>query len=174
MYKITGKIDLEEVRAFMIKAHGSQMRSDKKTPYYTHPVSVTNRLKAHGITDDVVLATSDLHDVLEDTTASEADIEDLAGPEVLESVKQLTNLVKGKGKNASLFEHAAKYNDVSKRVKLADRLDNLSDAVFQWEYERVKFYAEAGLTLLDIMKPFPQDVARLEKETRTLIAACLM
>jgi len=162
-------IDLEKCREFMIAAHAGQTRSNGK-PFNTHPINVMERLRSCGITDEVTLATALLHDVVEDTTKTEQDIIDVAGIEVATAVMMLTNKADGPRsfavKTVTMLEHARHYNDVAKRVKLADRYDNLADAVWEWKPEIVKRYARAGIMLLDIMTPFPADVGDFAKEAR--------
>ena len=56
------------IKAFSIaeKAHEGQLRKDKKTPYFVHPVKVVEILsKIHA--DEDILISAILHDVPEDT-----------------------------------------------------------------------------------------------------------
>src|SRR3954469_14793699 len=87
---MTTQLDMTGIEAFMKEAHGAQTRSGGK-PYWTHPISVRDRLLRHGITDPIALATALLHDVLEDTNKTYEDILAIAGKEVADAVQQLTN-----------------------------------------------------------------------------------
>jgi len=160
---------LEKVQALATRGHEGQSRSNGK-PYITHPISVVNRLKNCGIQDEEVLATAYCHDLIEDTKITPEEIEKVAGKNVLEAVMQLTNIVPDgtsfQVKTASMLEHAKHYNDIAKRVKLADRYDNLADAIWDWKPERVKRYAQAGIELLNVMNPFPDDVKPFASEAR--------
>jgi hypothetical protein len=158
------------------RAHRGQTRSNGQ-PYINHPRSVMNRLKRAGITDPIVLATALCHDIEEDTEITPIEIELFAGPKVREAVRQLTNKVPPgtsfEAKTASMLEHARHYNDIAKRVKLADRYDNLADAVFEWQPDRVRRYAIAGMKLLDAMSPMPEDMKAFEAEARRFFS-CLI
>ena len=172
---VTPVTSQDKIEALAVRGHAGQKRSDG-TDYIEHPRSVRNRLIRCGINDNVVLSTALLHDLLEDTTITEKEIEEVAGSEVLEAVKQLTNKVPNGTpfavKTAQMLEHAKHYNDVAKRVKLADRYDNLADAIWTWQPERVKRYAKAGLQLLDVMEPFPDDITGFAVEARRFFS-CL-
>lgn len=172
----TVSIDLEQVKAFIIEAHGSDKRSDGNL-FYNHPISVMNRLNRAGIKCPVVLATALCHDVIEDTKKTYADIEAIAGTEVADSVVLLTNTCPAGTpfvrKQELIVEHSKKFNDVAKRVKLADRYDNLADAIWTWPPWRVKIYAKAGIDMLDTIEPLPQDIQDFAIEARRFFS-CLV
>lgn len=174
--KVSPQTYMERTLILASKGHAGQKRSNGSA-YINHPVSVNNRLIAYGIKDEFVLATALCHDLLEDTKITEKEIEEIAGVKVLEAVKQLTNIVpagtKFEDKTAAMLAHAKHYGDIAKRVKLADRYDNLADAIWDWDPARVKRYAEAGIRLLDAMQPLPDDVKSFEKEALRFFA-CLV
>jgi (p)ppGpp synthase/HD superfamily hydrolase len=159
------------------KGHTGQKRSNG-SDYINHPVSVRNRLIDFGIENKDVLNTALCHDLLEDTSITEEEIKSVAGEAVLEAVKQLTNIdPPGRKrdfatKTKDMLEHAKHYGDIAKMVKLADRYDNLADAVWEWEPYRVKRYAQAGLALLDVMAPLPEEIAEFSVEARRFFS-CL-
>lgn len=173
---VTPVLAQDKIEALAIKGHAGQKRSDG-TDYINHPRSVRQRLINCGIKDRDVLVTALYHDLLEDTDVTEAQIEEVAGKLVLESVKQLTNIVPDgtpfEKKTENMLEHAKHYNDIAKRVKLADRYDNLADAIWTWQPKQVKRYANAGLKLLDVMEPFPDDVEAFVAEARRFFS-CLI
>lgn len=160
-------IALHKVIDFVTFWHSGQKRSNG-SDYINHPLSVMNRLHFAGIKDKDVLYTALCHDLLEDTSVTPEEIAMVAGQEVLIAVKQLTNKVapgtKFEDKTALMLEHARSYGDIAKRVKLADRYDNLADAIWDWEPRRVKRYAKAGIDLLEAMQPLPDDIKNFEKE----------
>ena len=165
------------VMALAKRGHAGQKRSNG-SDYINHPVSVRNRLIDCGIRNKDVLNTALCHDLLEDTSITEEEIKSVAGEVVLEAVKQLTNIdPPGKKrdfatKTKDMLEHAKHYGDIAKMVKLADRYDNLADAVWEWEPHRVKRYAQAGLALLDAMTPLPEEIAGFAAEARRFFS-CL-
>ena len=84
----TGKI--ERAIAAALRAHDSQVRKgDGETPYIVHPVTVALILSRYADDEDTIVAGL-LHDTLEDTSLTEADILRDFGPKVLDTVKDVT------------------------------------------------------------------------------------
>ena len=100
-------------------AHAGQTRWDG-SDYIDHPVRVSTALLT-----DAAVATALLHDVLEDTNTTAADLE-AAGisREVIEAVEALTR--RDEETYAEFIERAAG-NELARAVKLADLADNLRD-----------------------------------------------
>lgn len=134
--------------AFAARAHRHQMRSDGRTPYYSHCVRVamTVALK-FGCTDDQVLAAALLHDTIEDTDTDYDDVLKRFGPEVADLVAAMTKdmrLVESQREPA----YDAQLADgpwEARLIKLADVYDNLSDA--QTEAARTKLIGKAQRAL---------------------------
>lgn len=101
-----------------------------KTPYVNHPINVCTILSVEaGIKDDAVLMAALLHDVVEDTDATFADVEQQFGPDVASLVREVTDdktLEKQERKRLQI-ENASKTTSRAKLIKLADKLDNLRD-----------------------------------------------
>ena len=154
-------------------AHQGQFRSNKVTPYFSHPERVVSVLEQVGITDDEILAAAFLHDTIEDCDVSEDDIFTLFGDRVLRCVVQMTNKIEGDNherehgqvsfldKHASLVKHCQEMDQDAKWIKLADRLDNLRDAKSNWRPKRTKRYAVAGYELVEAMIPWPAGSEKL-------------
>ena len=69
--------------AFAAKAHRHQLRKDKETPYFSHPVRVCLVVRqVFGFDDPRMLASALLHDTIEDTTTDCDDLIKQFGPEV--------------------------------------------------------------------------------------------
>jgi (p)ppGpp synthase/HD superfamily hydrolase len=77
--------------SFAVEAHGrvSQERKGTTYPYVAHPLRVGEILYRHGAGGDTVVA-GILHDVLEDTLGTEAELRKDFGPRVTEIVKGVT------------------------------------------------------------------------------------
>ena len=104
-----------------IAAHAGQAR-DNGADYATHPHAVACALRERGVTDHVILAAADLHDVLEDTSTTKEALTAEFGPEIVGLVVELTNDVPPgcpfAEKHAALLEHAKRMSSRAKFVKL--------------------------------------------------------
>jgi guanosine-3',5'-bis(diphosphate) 3'-pyrophosphohydrolase len=85
--------DVLRALQFAAHHHRHQRRKDAEaTPYINHPITLAHLLSATaGVTDPVVLAAALLHDTVEDTAATLADLEQQFGPEVAAVVAQVTD-----------------------------------------------------------------------------------
>jgi GTP diphosphokinase / guanosine-3',5'-bis(diphosphate) 3'-diphosphatase len=115
------------------KAHAGQFRKGQvnhtKVPYAVHPARVAGRLIEVGASVDLAIV-GYLHDTLEDTELTAAEIETQFGPVVRDLVLELTNdraQVKEMGKTAYLAQKLKFISPEAVLVKLADRADNASD-----------------------------------------------
>lgn len=113
------------------KMHEGQTRASGE-PYYTHPVAVAGILAGMRL-DPASIMTAILHDTLEDTAATYADLEKKFGKEVADLVEGVSKLTKiesqtFEGKQAENFRKLllAMSEDIRVLlVKLADRLHNM-------------------------------------------------
>ncbi|MDG1744637.1 MAG: HD domain-containing protein, partial [Planktomarina sp.] len=116
---------------FCQEMHEGQFRRSGE-PYYTHPVAVA-RILADQHLDDATIITALLHDTIEDTKASFADVERMFSREVAElvdGVTKLTNLqlssrVNKQAENFRKLIMATSKDIRVTLVKLADRLHNM-------------------------------------------------
>ncbi len=122
---------LNRAYVYAMKAHGNQKRASGD-PYFSHPLEVAAILTDLRL-DDATIATALLHDVVEDTPVTKADIDQYFGPEIgtlvdgLTKIKKL-DLVSKKAEQAENFRKllVAISSDVRVLlVKLADRLHNM-------------------------------------------------
>ncbi len=122
---------LNRAYVFSLKAHGSQMRASGD-PYFSHPLEVAAILTGFKL-DTATIATALLHDTIEDTVATYAEIEKLFGAEIAKLVDGVTKLSRleiqsERNKQAENFRKLllAMSNDIRVLlVKLADRLHNM-------------------------------------------------
>ncbi|PWR03978.1 bifunctional (p)ppGpp synthetase/guanosine-3',5'-bis(diphosphate) 3'-pyrophosphohydrolase [Meridianimarinicoccus roseus] len=113
------------------QVHAGQKRRSGE-PYFTHPVAVAALLAEQRL-DDATLITAILHDTVEDTAATYADVTDLFGREIAElvdGVTKLTNLqlTSTETKQAENFRKLFMAMSKDLRVilvKLFDRLHNM-------------------------------------------------
>ncbi len=111
--------------------HNGQYRKDAAhTPYIIHPIGVCRLLWEIGeIRSRNVLTAAILHDTLEDTDATEEEIEQLFGSRVLYTVQELTNdpnLSSDDNKQRQV-DHAPHMSLDGQLAKLSDRLYNIQD-----------------------------------------------
>lgn len=77
---------VEKAMIFASKAHSGMFRKGTKIPYIVHPMEA-GAIAASITDDEEVISAAILHDVLEDTSVSEEEIEKEFGKEVLRLVK---------------------------------------------------------------------------------------
>ncbi|RYF90890.1 MAG: bifunctional (p)ppGpp synthetase/guanosine-3',5'-bis(diphosphate) 3'-pyrophosphohydrolase, partial [Caulobacteraceae bacterium] len=88
----TDEAMLNKAYVYAVRMHGSQTRASGD-PYFAHPVEVAGILTEYRL-DTASIITALLHDVIEDTSATRQDIENLFGAEVAELVEGVTKLSK--------------------------------------------------------------------------------
>jgi GTP diphosphokinase / guanosine-3',5'-bis(diphosphate) 3'-diphosphatase len=122
---------LNRAYVYAMKAHGNQKRRNGD-PYFSHPLEVAAILTDLKL-DDATIASALLHDVIEDTEVTKADIDKYFGAEIGTLVDGLTKIKKldlatKKAEQAENFRKLllAISSDVRVLlVKLADRLHNM-------------------------------------------------
>ena len=122
---------LNRAYVFSMKAHGSQLRASGD-PYFSHPIEVAGILTDLKL-DDETIATGILHDTIEDTVATQEDIQRLFGENVSRLVDGVTKLsrieaqtdTERAAENLRRFLLAMSDDIRVLLVKLADRLHNM-------------------------------------------------
>ena len=116
---------------YAMRQHGTQKRASGEL-YFSHPLEVAGILTEMKL-DDATIATALLHDVIEDTEATRAEIDQLFGAEIgalvdgLTKIKRL-DLISRRAEQAENFRKLliAISSDIRVLlVKLADRLHNM-------------------------------------------------
>ncbi|NNC72696.1 MAG: bifunctional (p)ppGpp synthetase/guanosine-3',5'-bis(diphosphate) 3'-pyrophosphohydrolase [Sphingomonadaceae bacterium] len=116
---------------FSVNAHGAQKRASGD-PYFSHPIEVAGILTDLRL-DDETIATAILHDTIEDTVATQEQIEELFGENVARLVDGVTKLstIEAQSDTERAAENLRKFllamsGDIRVLlVKLADRLHNM-------------------------------------------------
>src|SRR5690349_8603850 len=122
---------LNRAYVYAMKAHGSQTRASGD-PYFSHPLEVAAILTNLKL-DDATIVAALLHDTIEDTEATRAEIDHVFGHEIGVLVDGLTKL-----KRLELVSREAKQAENLRKlllaiaddvrvllIKLADRLHNM-------------------------------------------------
>jgi GTP diphosphokinase / guanosine-3',5'-bis(diphosphate) 3'-diphosphatase len=168
---------LNKAYVFAMQAHGPQKRASGD-PYFSHPLEVAGILTDLKL-DTPTIATALLHDTVEDTTTTIADIESEFGPEIAGLVDGVTKLSQlelfsERTKQAENFRKLmlAMSNDIRVLlVKLADRLHNMrtlsyiksADTRRRIAQETVEIYAPlAGRIGMQNMREELEDLAFAE------------
>ena len=115
---------------FAAVAHRRQRRKGAdQDPYINHPLEVADLLASvGGVTDETTLLAALLHDTVEDTDVTPADLVARFGQAVADAVAEVTDdksLPKARRK-ALQVEHAPHLSAAAKQVKLADKICNVS------------------------------------------------
>jgi GTP diphosphokinase / guanosine-3',5'-bis(diphosphate) 3'-diphosphatase len=146
---------LNRAYVYAMKAHGSQTRASGD-PYFSHPLEVAAILTDLNL-DDATIVAALLHDTIEDTEATRAEIDQVFGQEIGALVEGLTKL-----KRLELVSREAKQAENLRKlllaisddvrvllIKLADRLHNMRTLEFVQPAARQRIAEET----LDIYAP---------------------
>ncbi|HEY1154157.1 MAG TPA: bifunctional (p)ppGpp synthetase/guanosine-3',5'-bis(diphosphate) 3'-pyrophosphohydrolase [Pseudolabrys sp.] len=146
---------LNRAYVYAMKAHGEQKRASGD-PYFSHPLQVAAILTDLKL-DDATIAAALLHDTIEDTATTRAEIDELFGGEIGMLVEGLTKL-----KKLDLVTKEAKQAENLRKlllaisadvrvllVKLADRLHNMRTLQYMRPEARIRVAQET----LDIYAP---------------------
>ncbi len=137
---------IEVLRAvhFAAQKHRDQRRKDPEaSPYVNHVIDVAETLaRVGGVDDASMLQAAILHDTIEDTETSAAEIERVFGQEIQSLVTEMTDdrsLPKKERKRLQI-EHAPHLSPRAKQIKLADKICNIRDVIHSppesWSLER--------------------------------------
>jgi guanosine-3',5'-bis(diphosphate) 3'-pyrophosphohydrolase len=159
--------------AFAAERHRDQRRKGKDaSPYINHPLALARLLadecREH---DPKVLVAALLHDTVEDTATTFAEIEQLFGAEVAAIVREVTDdksLPKAERKRLQV-ERAAHASRAARLVKLADKICNLRDLSnappTDWTRERLREYFDWAKAVVErIRGTHPQLEALFDRE----------
>ena len=146
---------LDNYIEYIKEKHKGQTRK-QGTPYYLHPLEVSNILDKKGFSKEYQIVGL-FHDLLEDTEATEQEILDLTNEAVLEAVKLVT---KEEGYQMKEYIDRISKNPIAKAVKLADRLHNLQEATMASKEFQNKYQKETEEWYLNLAKDtmFEQEI----------------
>lgn len=142
---------------FAADKHRYQKRKDRESsPYINHPIGLVSILcHEGGVIDAEVLSTALLHDTVEDTETSLAEIEREFGRTICALVEELSDdktLPRDRRKQLQI-EHATHLSVKARHVKLADKISNLRDLAVSppsgWSVERRREYFDWAKRVVD-------------------------
>jgi len=123
---------IDQAKDLATQRHAGQTRFDG-TEYIVHPLRVADTVRQHmqNSSDlDSLIAAALLHDTLEDTDTSYQELEKLFGELVAGLVLEVTSspsAIKHYGKGDYLLHKMTYMTPYALTIKLADRLDNVTD-----------------------------------------------
>ncbi len=155
---------LNRAYVFAMKMHTAQVR-ESGDPYFSHPLSVAAILTQYRL-DTATIVAALLHDTMEDTPASYADLKELFSEDVANLVRGVTKLskVKIRTEETKKIEQAENFQKLVLAtstdirvllIKLADRLHNMRTLHFCQKPEKRQRIARETL---DIYVPLAERI----------------
>jgi len=140
---------------FAAKAHSQQLIPGSEIPYVTHICNVCMEavhavLASQKEDIDLVMQCALLHDTIEDTEVEYDEVVQVFGKQVADGVLALTKdfELPKKEQMADSLRRILEQSAEVRIVKMADRINNLSDPPHYWTKEkRQQYQIEAGLIL---------------------------
>jgi guanosine-3',5'-bis(diphosphate) 3'-pyrophosphohydrolase len=142
---------------YAAEKHAQQKRKGVAgTPYVNHLLEVAHLIAAHSDDADTnLIVAALLHDVVEDTPVTAAEVAERFGSDVAGLVAELTDdksLPKEKRK-ALQVENAPRKSPRAQLIKLADKISNLRSIISSppadWSYERKRQYFDWAKQVVD-------------------------
>ena len=150
---MASKVDLDrlfDAINFAVCKHQNQIRKDQRgSPYITHTLLVAQAIYSiGGVEETHILIAAVLHDTIEDTDTSEAEIWEQFGEDILARILEVTDdksLEKMERKRLQVA-HAGGLSYAAKVIKLADKLVNCRDILLSppkdWSLARRRAYIQ--------------------------------
>jgi GTP diphosphokinase / guanosine-3',5'-bis(diphosphate) 3'-diphosphatase len=149
---------------FAAQKHSSQRRKgDASEPYVNHVLEVAHLVSLTlSESDHAILMAALLHDTIEDSGVTAAELSNHFGEEVAALVLELTDdrsLPKAERKRLQV-EHAAQRSPRAQTIKLADKISNLRSILHspptEWDSARKREYFDFCVRLYDrLTNPHP-------------------
>lgn len=154
--QLTSKL-VVEAYAFANAAHQAigQRRKYTEEPYIVHPVAVARTVATVAHTE-AMLAAALLHDTVEDTAVTQAQILEVFGQEVSDLVGWLTDVSRPEDGNRATRKaidlvHTASAPPEAKTIKLADLIDN-TYSIVRHDRKFALVYLPEKARLLDVLR----------------------
>ncbi len=163
-----------EAVIYATRKHAAQTRRDG-SPYIAHPLRVAESLRSIGGIDDMdVILAGLMHDLIEDTDCEWATIAKRFGERVADLVALLSGDMRlpKVQRRQEVVDRIRTAPDQAKAVRLADRLDNLTDMKGFSESRRQEYIRDSHKILeackganAALEKALEESIRRLESET---------
>lgn len=154
---------------FAAQKHRNQRRKGiDAAPYINHPIELANLLwHQANVHDEITIAAALLHDTVEDTDTTFAELAHEFGADVRDVVAEVTDdksLPKETRKRLQV-EHAPHLSDRARLVKLADKISNLREVLTSppedWSLDRKLAYFNWGKDVIDQIRGTHADLERM-------------
>ena len=137
-----------------MRAHEGQVRKYTGDDYIVHPIAVAEMVERHGRSEDQVFAAL-LHDVVEDTMYTLADINANFGHNIATLVQWMTDTSKPSDGNRRIrkgidAKRLAEAPAEAQFIKLADMIDN-ADTIFRFDAGFSKQFKKEMAHLVQVM-----------------------
>lgn len=121
---------IEKATQVAVNAHAGQVRKSDGTPYIAHPLTVARMLDKAGF-DEVTVAAAILHDVLEDTSLSREELQNVMGDEILHIVEKLSEdtSLKWEERKQRYIDTVKHAEESVKAVSVGDKIHNLRSLI---------------------------------------------
>lgn len=151
--------------AYAAERHKHQKRKGgNKIPYINHPIQVAEMIASNENANTDLLIAALFHDIIEDTVKSENErdavckyIKETFGENVLNIVEEVTDdkSLPKQTRKLLQIEHVSHLSDDAKKLKLADKICNLTDILndppVDWSQERkYEYFVWAGKVIAGI------------------------
>jgi len=160
MYINLYSTEVSRVRNIATMLHQGQTRKYTGDPYINHPVRVAE-IVADYYADDAVINAALLHDVLEDTHATQHSLTGVVPDEVIRMVMALTNVPHSFGNRKERKqedkERLARSDARIQTIKVADLIDN-TDSIVMHDPKFAEVYLEEKSQLLDVLTKAPHEL----------------
>jgi len=141
---------------FAAEKHQGQLIPGSNLPYIVHVSNVCMEVFLAGITNsnfnmNLAMQCALLHDVIEDTTTTYEELQNLFGTEVADGVKALSKN-SGLEKKMQMMESIVRIKQQPHEiwvVKMADRITNLQEPPKYWSPEKIIYYKEEAQLIVE-------------------------
>jgi len=158
------------LRAVLFSAHkhrGQRRKDEDASPYINHPIEVAELIaNVGGVSDLSTLMAAILHDTVEDTGSTFAELEEAFGQEVRLLVEEVTDdkrLLKEERKRLQIV-HAQQLSEGAKQIKIADKICNVRDVTHnpppKWPLERRREYFQWAAKVVEGCRGSNPDLER--------------
>ncbi len=146
---------LHAIRFAAEKHRDDRRKGAVAAPYINHPIAVAEQLAAAGFAEDTgLLMAAVLHDVVEDTETSHAELATAFGPHIAGIVREVTDdkSLPRRERRARVVQGIAGHSREARLVKLSDLIANVDDVIHvppHWTDEQKTEYLDWAEAVVD-------------------------